>query len=267
MIPPALGRSHRASVGEAASLPTARTLAWTWLGRVDYAPTATLQETLRTALHAARERGAPADERLLLLEHAPVFTLGRNASAADLVTSAAWRAARGVAVHESNRGGQVTYHGPGQLVGYPILDLHPDRRDVRRYVRDLQEVLIRTLADCGLTARRHPEHIGVWLEPPGMPDAPLRKIASIGVHLRRWIPIHGFALNVDARALEPFSGIVPCGLRDVTMTAIAEWIPPPSLAALAARVAAHASDVFGRTLRAASATELDALRDSANAGA
>lgn len=149
---------------------------------------------------------------LLLLEHPPVYTLGRNASRTDLVADEALLAARGVTVHETNRGGQITYHGPGQLVGYPILDLNPDRRDIRRYIQDLQAVLIAVLKsfDVDARARQQPE-TGIWVGE--------RKIASFGVHLRRWRTMHGFALNVTTD-LSHFQGIVPCGLPEVEMCSI-----------------------------------------------
>ncbi|HEV2846782.1 MAG TPA: lipoyl(octanoyl) transferase LipB, partial [Thermoanaerobaculia bacterium] len=143
---------------------------------------------------------------------------------------------------ESDRGGQVTYHGPGQLVGYPIVNLSPDRRDVRRYVRDLQEVLIRTLADYGVAAepRDGQAFIGVWVGE--------EKIASIGVHLSRWITTHGFALNVSTD-LSFFTGIIPCGLDQVRMTSVERLTgKAPSLPEIAAVCARHFGEVFGREL-------------------
>ncbi len=211
-----------------------RRVHWSFLGRVPYEPTYRLQEQVRREIRI----GGP--EHLLLLEHEPVFTLGRSASASDVVASEAWLEERGIKVHETNRGGQVTYHGPGQLVGYPIFNLDPDRRDVRRYVRDLQEVLLRTLADFGIIGRRRDGQafIGVWVGD--------HKIASIGVHLARWITLHGFALNV-ATDLEHFDGIVACGLPQVNMTSIerltGEVVP---LAEISTRLARHAGDVFDR---------------------
>lgn len=185
-----------------------RTTYWSWLGRQPYGKMFELQQELRRKIH--KENGP---EHLLLLEHDPVYTVGRNAKAGDVLADPEWLKERGIEVAETNRGGQVTYHGPGQLVGYPILDLKPDRRDIGKYVWDLQEVLIRTLADFGIEGRRKDgkENIGVWVGD--------RKIASIGVHLAHWITIHGFALNVQTR-LDDFSGIVACGLRDVTMTSM-----------------------------------------------
>jgi lipoyl(octanoyl) transferase len=218
-----------------------RELRWSFLGRVPYGEAVTLQETLRRQLRE-RDRQAPAVEHLLLLEHPHVFTLGRNASAADVLASATWLAERGIQVVESDRGGQATYHGPGQLVGYPVLDLTPDRRDVRRYVRDLEEVLIRTLRDFGLAAELRPgsAFIGVWVG-----DA---KIAAIGVHLSRWITTHGFALNV-ATDLSLFAGIVPCGLREAAVTSMARLLgAAPPLAEVAAVAAHHFGAVFGRRL-------------------
>jgi lipoyl(octanoyl) transferase len=214
------------------------------LGRVPYGEALDLQLATREAV----KRGE-GEERLILLEHPHVYTLGRNASAADVLASPGWLAARGVAVVECDRGGQVTYHGPGQLVGYPVVNLSPDRRDIRRYVRDLQEVLIRTLADYGIAAvpGEGQENIGVWTEGDEPAHEPA-KIASLGVHLSRWVTTHGFALNV-ATDLSLFAGIVPCGLRAVRMTSIAQEISRvPGLAEVAARVAAHFGEVFGRQM-------------------
>jgi lipoyl(octanoyl) transferase len=214
-----------------------RQLHWSFLGRVDYVPTAALQERLRDGV-----RSGHGSEHLLLLEHSPVFTLGRSASEADITADNAWLAQRGVEVHATTRGGQVTYHGPGQLVGYPIINLDPDRRDVRRYVGDLQEALIRTLADFGVTAQRREGQafIGLWVE-----DA---KIASIGVHLARWITIHGFALNVTTD-LDFFDGIVACGLPEVKMTSLQQLLgSAPPLYEVAEVFAVHLATIFDREL-------------------
>jgi lipoyl(octanoyl) transferase len=239
-----------------------RELRWSYLGRVPYRAAVALQEELRQGLRdavaaeraagewpagAAGRRGAPSPrtEHLLLLEHPHVYTLGRNASAGDVLASAEWLERQGIEVVESDRGGQVTYHGPGQLVGYPILDLSPDRRDVRRYVRDLEEVLIRTLADYGIAAEVRPGAalIGVW--------AGGEKIAAIGVHLSRWLTTHGFALNV-ATDLSLYAGIVPCGLRQEGVTSMGRLLgAAPPLAAVAQRLAGHFGDVFARRLVAA----------------
>ena len=214
-----------------------RPLCCDFLGRVPYREAVELQHAVRDAL----KRGE-GPEHLLLLEHPHVYTLGRNASAADILAAPEWLAARGIEVAECDRGGQVTYHGPGQLVGYPVINLSPDRRDVRRYVRDLQEVLIRTLADYGVAAevRDGQSFIGVW--------AGEDKIASIGVHLSRWIATHGFALNV-ATDLSHFAGIIPCGLRGIGMTSIERRTGrAPDLAEVAAVCARHFAEIFERDL-------------------
>ncbi|HEV8577838.1 MAG TPA: lipoyl(octanoyl) transferase LipB [Thermoanaerobaculia bacterium] len=224
------------------SSPYPRPLYWDFLGRVPYAEAVEMQLAARTAL-----KTGTGPERLFLLEHPHVYTLGRNAGQQDVLASPEWLRARGIEIAECDRGGQVTYHGPGQLVGYPVVNLSPDRRDVRRYVRDLQEVLIRTLADYGITAegREGQAFIGVW--------AGEEKIASIGVHLSRWITTHGFALNV-ATDLSYFSGIIPCGLHQVRMTSIERLTGrAPALPEIAAVCARHFGTVFERELAGSSA--------------
>jgi lipoyl(octanoyl) transferase len=208
-----------------------------FLGRVPYGAAEALQLRLRDALL----RGGGVDH-LLLLEHPSVFTLGRNARAEDVVADPAWLDRRGVEVHATDRGGQVTYHGPGQLVGYPVLDLKPDRRDVRRYVRDVEEVLIRTLAEYGIAGEPalSPRPVGVWVGP--------RKIASIGIHLRHWVTTHGFALNVTTD-LSFFGGIVACGMPSAPMTSIEELRgAAPTLTEVADGVTRHFCEVFEREL-------------------
>ncbi len=230
----------------ASAVPTSaspRRTRWAYLGRVPYGEALALQLAAREAV----KRGE-GHERLLLLEHPHIYTLGRNAVPADVLASPEWLAARGIEVVACDRGGQVTYHGPGQLVGYPVMDLSPDRRDIRRYVRDLQEVLLRTLADYGVAAEPGEEQafIGIWA---GAGTGKTRaKIASLGVHLSRWVTTHGFALNVTTD-LDLFAGIVPCGLRSVEMTSIAALtgLRPP-LGEVAARAAAHFGAVFGRQM-------------------
>ena len=221
--------------------PARRTVRWSFLGRVGYRRGVELQHRLRDGV-----RSGTGDEGLLLLEHHPVYTLGRNASRDDVLVPRAWLEAQGVPVEECDRGGQVTWHGPGQLVGYPVLDLAPDRQDVGRYVRDLQEVLIRTLEELGVEGRRREgkAFVGVW--------AGERKLASIGVHLSRWVTTHGFALNL-CPDLSWFRRIVPCGLPDVEMTSVAaetggERQGAPEPAAVAERVAVHFGTVFDREM-------------------
>ncbi|HEX3127527.1 MAG TPA: lipoyl(octanoyl) transferase LipB [Thermoanaerobaculia bacterium] len=217
----------------------ARTLHWSWLGRVPYGEAVDLQLAVRDAL-----KSGEGPERFLLLEHPHVYTLGRNADGSDVLAGSDWLRARGVEIAECDRGGQVTYHGPGQLVGYPVVNLSPDRRDIRRYVRDLQEALIRTLAGYGIEGQPGEEaaFIGVWVGK--------RKIASIGVHLSRWVTTHGFALNVSTD-LSYFSGIIPCGLNQVEMTSIEQLIGPtgkktPALPDVAADCARHLAEILGR---------------------
>ncbi|MBS0656895.1 MAG: lipoyl(octanoyl) transferase LipB [Verrucomicrobia bacterium] len=177
-----------------------------WLGHgVDYAAGLRAQE-LRVEERIGNPETAP--ERLLLLEHAPVFTIGRTPDRSSIFDEARLRAP----LFTIGRGGQATYHGPGQLVGYPILDLGRRGRDLHLHLRTIEELLIVALAECGVTAQRREGLTGVWVED--------RKIASIGVGVRRWISFHGFALNVTQAALPPFADITPCGLGGVVMTAL-----------------------------------------------
>jgi lipoyl(octanoyl) transferase len=171
-------------------------------GRMDYERALAWQEGL-----LARRMAGGADV-LLLLEHPPVYTLGRGGDPRHLGVAATGS----IPVFRAHRGGQVTYHGPGQLVGYPILDLRAHRPDVRWYLRSLEDVLIGALTDVGIEAARRPGLTGVWVGG--------RKIASIGVALRRWVSWHGFALNVG-RDLGGFAAITPCGIEGVRMTSVA----------------------------------------------
>jgi lipoate-protein ligase B len=202
------------------------------LGRVPYAEALALQEDLRAQLAA----GAIGDT-VLLLEHPDVITFGRGARAesAPLGDDALRR--DGYEVFRVNRGGDVTWHGPGQLVGYPILDLRRHGADVHRYLRSLEGVLIDALADFGIAAQRRDGYAGVWLDDK-------RKIASIGVGLRAWRTLHGFALNVDCD-LARFRAIVPCGLAGVEMVNMTSVLGTPvELGAVAERVAAGLAKAF-----------------------
>ena len=175
---------------------------------------------------------------LLLVEHPHVLTLGvrGDGGRAHILANDEALASRGVEVHETGRGGDITYHGPGQIVGYPILDLKPDRCDVHRYVRDIEEVLIRTAADYGIEARRVEGLTGVWVGRD--------KLAAIGVRIARWITSHGFALNVTTD-LEYFELIVPCGIADRGVTSLARILGRPiDRAEVEDRVATHFSSVF-----------------------
>lgn len=175
------------------------------LGRRAYAPTLELQR----ALCRARVEGQIDQDILLLVEHDPVMTLGRSTKAESLPIPAAELPAHGVEVFEIERGGDVTFHGPGQLVGYPIVDLQLLKPDLHWYLRELEGALIDALASLGIPGRRSQGQTGVWVGP--------KKIASIGVHVKQWITLHGFALNVTTD-LKYFDLIVPCGIEGVRMT-------------------------------------------------
>ena len=189
------------------------------LGRIDYASGLALQKRIVDARHAGH-----IGNTLLLLEHPPVLTLGRNSDRGNILASDEFLAYRGVEIHEINRGGDVTYHGPGQLVGYPIIDLRSftlsgsERRlGAVDYVRLLEEVLIRACADFSVRAQRIAGRTGVWTLPGG--SIPEKKVAAIGVHIARGITSHGFALNVTTD-LRDFDLIVPCGISDRTVTSL-----------------------------------------------
>ena len=166
----------------------------------------------RTLAQARIERRLPHDV-LLLLEHPPVVTLGRNSHQAHLLQR------EGVEVFEVERGGDVTFHGPGQLVGYPILDLTGHRQDLHWYLRTLEQALIDALAALGVPAERRPGYTGVWTRGGGAGGGGTRKIASIGIHVKQWVTWHGFALNVTTD-LTHFDRIVPCGIQGVEMTSV-----------------------------------------------
>ncbi len=205
-----------------------RTLTVAHMGVVDYEASLALQDAMVAERHADRR-----DDTLLLLEHPHVFTLGRGADEQYLAAAKS----SGVPVHRVSRGGQVTYHGPGQLVGYAILKLTGRDRDVHRYLRKLEESMIRALAGYGIEAERREGLTGVW--------AGERKIASIGVGIRRWVTLHGFALNVRTD-LDFFERIVPCGIQGCRMTSIAELgRGDVTTADFAATMRASFADVFG----------------------
>lgn len=189
------------------------------LGRVDYGAALELQARL-----VEERRRADIGDSLLLLEHPPVITLGvkTRGKPSNIVASPEALAAEGVSVFETGRGGDITYHGPGQLVGYPILDLRPDRCDVHRYVRDLEEALILAIREFGIEGIRVNGLTGVWVGPAGREE----KIAAIGVRISRWITSHGFALNV-ATDLRHFRLIVPCGIADRGVTSIERVLGSP----------------------------------------
>ena len=215
------------------------------LGLRPYAEVLELQRDLRRR----RIEGELAEDVLLLVEHPPVITVGRGTRPSSLPIAPAELERRGVEVYEVERGGDVTYHGPGQLVGYPILDLREHRPDLHWYLRSLEDVLIRALGHLGIEADRNPGLTGVWTAG--------RKIASIGIHVKQWVTLHGFALNVTTD-LDPFDLIVPCGIRQVVMTSVAAELLRADSEALMAevrgRVVGSFCDVFGVSVAAGSGT-------------
>jgi lipoyl(octanoyl) transferase len=207
------------------------------LGRVEYEDGLQLMKLFGEA----RRQGLCGDV-LLLLEHPPVLTLGRAAVRANVIASDERLAEEGLGLFQTDRGGDVTYHGPGQLVGYPIFLLPEHRQDVRRYVRDVEQCMHRTLAEYGLSSLTIPKWPGVWLGPADSPEA--RKIAAIGVHLSRWLTTHGFALNVNTH-LPHFQLIVPCGIREAGVTSLQRELGHAvPLAEVEEKVARHFADVF-----------------------
>jgi lipoyl(octanoyl) transferase len=226
-----------------------RAFAAHWLGRMRYADAHALQEKLL----GARLRGAIGDT-LLLLEHEPVVTLGRSAKESNVLLSRERLGELGVDVHETGRGGDVTYHGPGQLVAYPIFDLSPDRRDVRRYVRDLARVMVDLSRAYGVDAsfiEGEAKLVGVWVDEasprrwPGRDgSARLAKLGAIGVRLSRWVTMHGFAFNVSTD-LSGFQLIVPCGIaRHGVTSLVALGVPAPGVEDAALRTVAIFGQVF-----------------------
>jgi lipoyl(octanoyl) transferase len=207
------------------------------LGIIPYTEALALQRALVEERRAGR-----GSDVLLLVEHPPVLTLGVKGDGGRshiLVTPEALEA-RGIEVSETGRGGDITYHGPGQIVGYPIIDLNPDRRDVHRYVRDLEEVLIRTVGDFGITATRVPGLTGAWVGQ--------EKLAAIGVRISRWVTSHGFALNVTTD-LSHFDLIIPCGIADRGVTSMARLGSTASRHQVEARIVEQFCRVFERELR------------------
>jgi lipoyl(octanoyl) transferase len=237
-----------------------RTCTMHWLGRVGYGRVLALQEWLLAERIAGR-----CGDTILLLEHEPVITLGRGAKSENLLHSAADLQRRGVELFETGRGGDVTMHGPGQLVVYPILSLQPDRCDVRRYVRDLARVMSGLVAAHGVHAELLDEYIGIWANPaePGRFDRqlPLVKLGAIGVRLSRWATMHGFALNLHSHPGQD-NLIVPCGIRGHAVTSLAELLRStslPSVEAFARAAEQHVAAVFSSTTRFADAGETASL--------
>lgn len=207
------------------------------LGLLAYEPACALQRELVEA----RKAGAIPDV-LLLCEHPHVITLGRNGKRENLRASEELLARMKVDFHATDRGGDITYHGPGQIVGYPILDLAGHRRDIRWYVEQLEEVMIRATADFGLAAHRSNANHGVWLDAPGGEE----KLAALGVHLSRWVSSHGFAYNV-ATDMRYFDMIVPCGVAGKRATSLERALDRDvRIEEVRERLAAHFASVFAR---------------------
>jgi lipoyl(octanoyl) transferase len=204
------------------------------LGSVPYREGAALQENLTEAIAAGKER-----EKFILLQHPHVVTLGRGFHKENLLFTQEWLEQQGIAVEESGRGGDVTYHGPGQIVGYPILNLasHPD---LHLYLRKLEELMIRTLADFGISAHREPGMTGAWVDK--------EKIGAIGVRVSRWITSHGFALNVNTD-LKYFEYIIPCGIRQHGVTSLQKLLGKTvDIAEVHESLIHHFAEIFERNV-------------------
>lgn len=259
-----------------------RTITAYWLGRVPYERAHKLQEALVTA----RIHGSIGDV-IVLLEHDPVVTLGRGAKEENILAGDEDLRARGVSVAETGRGGDVTFHGPGQLVAYPILDLKPERCDVRKYVRDLAEVMIRLARDSGIEAGvlpGDPKFVGVWVDesapktwneeralaasrgealPAGGAPPRLAKLGAIGVRLSRWITMHGFAFNI-ATDLSGFRLIVPCGIQALGVASLATLgVTPPSVEDIARASLRHFAGVFDADVVMGERAALEAVQPAA----
>ncbi|MGE3956891.1 MAG: lipoyl(octanoyl) transferase LipB [Vicinamibacterales bacterium] len=218
-----------------------RTLEVRQLGLMAYGDALDLQKRL-----VEQRRAGTTTDVLLLVEHPSVLTLGvrGDGGRSHILASDEELAARQIGVFETGRGGDITYHGPGQIVGYPIVDLNPDRRDVHKYVRDIEEVLIRVAADYGITAGRVPGLTGVWVGD--------EKLAAIGVRIQRWVTSHGFALN-HTTDLSHFNLIVPCGISDKGVTSLSTLGCTASRREVEQRIALRFGEVFGREVVEAAA--------------
>jgi lipoyl(octanoyl) transferase len=206
------------------------------LGRVPYREAWDLQREL-----VVRRRAGAVPDALILLEHPPTYTIGRSGSVDSVVLDRTAREAAGIELVESDRGGDATYHGPGQVVGYPIVDLRARGGDVHRYLREVEEVLLRTLAELGIVGQRDGRYTGVWVGG--------EKVAAIGVKVSGGVTSHGFALNV-APDFGHWAGIVPCGIRDRGVTSLARLLGrAPGPLRVRRSLARHAGEVFGLSWR------------------
>ena len=193
------------------------------MGVIDYAECWQLQKQLFDSLLAAKNNGLPAQQYLLLCEHPPVYTLGKSGRPENMLASESQLQSQGASLYRIDRGGDITFHGPGQLVGYPILDLQKENLGLKEYIHALEESIIQTLAEYDIKGCRVAGATGVWLSD----DKPLRKIAAIGVRASRYVTMHGFALNVNTD-LKWFSQINPCGFTDRGVTSIRQEIGSPA---------------------------------------
>jgi len=220
------------------------------VGMIAYGPCCALQRRLVEA----RKAGAIPDV-LLLCEHPHTITLGRNGKREHLRAEDGLLARRNVEFHETDRGGDITYHGPGQIVGYPILDLAEHRRDVRWYVEQLEEVMIRAAADFGVAAKRLEGCHGAWVETPAGEE----KLAALGVHLSRWVTSHGFAFNVSTD-LRYFDLIVPCGIHGKRATSLGKLLGRAvECAEVRERLAVHFGNIFEREMERVPRRRLDEI--------
>ncbi len=214
------------------------------LGRVAYVPAWELQRQVQARLIAAKLQTPPLARPhvMLFVEHPPVYTLGKSGDPAHLLLDEAALAAHGATFERIDRGGDITYHGPGQLVGYPLLDLDRFFTDIHRYLRELEEAVLRTCADYGLHAGRVAGRTGVWIGPDEA--GPERKICALGIRCSRWVTMHGFAFNLNTD-LTYFDHIVPCGIDDRGVTSLARELGRPvEEAAVRARLLRHFADRF-----------------------
>jgi lipoyl(octanoyl) transferase len=223
------------------------------LGLIPYVPACELQREL---VEARKANAIP--DVLLFCEHSHVITLGRNGKREHLRANDRLLAQMQVEFHATDRGGDITYHGPGQIVGYPILDLADHRRDIRWYVEQLEETMIRATRDFGIEAHRVPGKHGIWAGSADGTAAAEEKLAALGVHLSRWVTSHGFAYNVSTD-LRYFDLIVPCGIQDARATSLERILGSKVESAEAkARLSTHFADVFGYSLTSVSHGEIEA---------
>jgi lipoyl(octanoyl) transferase len=211
-------------------------------GQLPYLEAVAVQKRLEAARHAGE-----IPDLMLLLEHPPVYTKGRRTDAAELPMGEDWYSMQGIEVCETNRGGRVTYHGPGQLVGYPIVSLQRYGDDVHRFVRGIERTMIETLAAEGIEAQTIEGLTGVWTAGDPPPEGEAQKIGSIGIHVNRGVTTHGLAINVN-NDLQPFEWIVPCGIEGVRMTSVCRELGAErELGELMTSVAERYGEVFERS--------------------